>query len=87
VLGNGTELNIGKTKFVCCTRKSVAIKTVAINFNYKLCSDLVIRSQCVSKISEFCLLLALFPSSLWLYFTLRVLENAGFDSLHYVSFF
>jgi hypothetical protein len=44
-LANGMEINIGKTAIISFSRKSNSIL-----FNYKLCNNLVTRSQCVKYI-------------------------------------
>jgi hypothetical protein len=43
---NGMILDIGKT-----TIMSFMHKTISINFNYKLCNNLILRSQCVKDIA------------------------------------
>jgi hypothetical protein len=44
-LDNGTKLNLSKTTVISFTRK-----TNSIYFNYKLCNNLVARSQCVKDL-------------------------------------
>jgi hypothetical protein len=44
-LANGMKINIGKTTIISFSRK-----TNSILFNYKLCSNLVTRSQCVKDL-------------------------------------
>jgi hypothetical protein len=48
-LVSGMKLNLGNTTTVSFTRK-----TISIYFNYKLCNNLVPRSQCVK---DLCILL------------------------------
>jgi hypothetical protein len=42
---NGMILNVGKTTII-----SFMCKTVSINFNYKLCNNRILHSQCVKDL-------------------------------------
>jgi hypothetical protein len=44
-LDNGMKLNISKTTLVTFTRKANSI-----NYNYKLCNQIVTRSRCLIKL-------------------------------------